>query len=331
MNGHLCRCGTYPRILTAIQQAAAVMAKGGLNDRTHPERNSRAARSSRAAAPWSSASRSPAPASRELGEGRGLPDFDGLPARSTPTGRLLADDRRRQHRDPQPSRSRPARDHDRLPDGRRRRARHGPQPDEYGADDPYVVPGPGGTYGSQAPVPRRRSGPPPSPHARRCSAWPRAVSACRPGASPSARESSPAAARPPTGSCSAGSSSTSACRRATTWRPSAAWLPTRARSQAPGEADRLVQACREAPAAADRHPGEGDRHLHLRPERARGRDVARPRRSSARAGWFGDGGPDPLGRPELDLPLPNVQVVQKGNFLGVVAPEEWTRSRPPPS
>ena len=29
MNGHLCRCGTYPRTLTAIQKAAAVMAKGG--------------------------------------------------------------------------------------------------------------------------------------------------------------------------------------------------------------------------------------------------------------------------------------------------------------
>ena len=29
MNGHLCRCGTYPRILTAIQQAAKVMAKAG--------------------------------------------------------------------------------------------------------------------------------------------------------------------------------------------------------------------------------------------------------------------------------------------------------------
>jgi aerobic-type carbon monoxide dehydrogenase small subunit (CoxS/CutS family) len=28
MNGHLCRCGTYTRILTAIQQAAKVMAKG---------------------------------------------------------------------------------------------------------------------------------------------------------------------------------------------------------------------------------------------------------------------------------------------------------------
>ena len=26
MNGHLCRCGTYPRILTAIQKAAAAMA-----------------------------------------------------------------------------------------------------------------------------------------------------------------------------------------------------------------------------------------------------------------------------------------------------------------
>ena len=29
INGHLRRCGTYPRILTAIQKAAAVMAKAG--------------------------------------------------------------------------------------------------------------------------------------------------------------------------------------------------------------------------------------------------------------------------------------------------------------
>jgi aerobic-type carbon monoxide dehydrogenase small subunit (CoxS/CutS family) len=27
MRGHLCRCGTYPRILKAIQRAAAVMSK----------------------------------------------------------------------------------------------------------------------------------------------------------------------------------------------------------------------------------------------------------------------------------------------------------------
>ena len=43
MNGHLCRCGTYPRILTAIQQAAAVMAKGGArHDRLARARSSHA-------------------------------------------------------------------------------------------------------------------------------------------------------------------------------------------------------------------------------------------------------------------------------------------------
>lgn len=29
MNGHLCRCGTYPRIITAIQRAARAMVGGG--------------------------------------------------------------------------------------------------------------------------------------------------------------------------------------------------------------------------------------------------------------------------------------------------------------
>ena len=29
LNGHLCRCGTYVRVLRAVKQAAAVMAKGG--------------------------------------------------------------------------------------------------------------------------------------------------------------------------------------------------------------------------------------------------------------------------------------------------------------
>ena len=28
MNGHLCRCGTYPRITKAIKRAATTMAKG---------------------------------------------------------------------------------------------------------------------------------------------------------------------------------------------------------------------------------------------------------------------------------------------------------------
>jgi aerobic-type carbon monoxide dehydrogenase small subunit (CoxS/CutS family) len=47
VNGHLCRCGTYPRILTAIQQAAVVLAKAGVGKMTDPSTNasSRARRS----------------------------------------------------------------------------------------------------------------------------------------------------------------------------------------------------------------------------------------------------------------------------------------------
>jgi aerobic-type carbon monoxide dehydrogenase small subunit (CoxS/CutS family) len=29
MNGNVCRCGTYPRIVTAIQEAARAMQQGG--------------------------------------------------------------------------------------------------------------------------------------------------------------------------------------------------------------------------------------------------------------------------------------------------------------
>ena len=29
MNGNVCRCGTYPRIVLAVQQASHSMAKGG--------------------------------------------------------------------------------------------------------------------------------------------------------------------------------------------------------------------------------------------------------------------------------------------------------------
>jgi aerobic-type carbon monoxide dehydrogenase small subunit (CoxS/CutS family) len=29
MNGNICRCGTYPRIVAAVQQASHIMAKGG--------------------------------------------------------------------------------------------------------------------------------------------------------------------------------------------------------------------------------------------------------------------------------------------------------------
>ena len=44
-----------------------------------------------------------------------------------------------------------------------------------------------------------------------------------------------------------------------------------------------VQARRQV-VPADRHPGEGDRHVHVHPERPRPGDAARPRRPAARAG-----------------------------------------------
>ena len=182
------------------------------------ERSSRATRSSRAAAPWSSAS---ARGLRPRGRGeRGHTDARGLPARPEP-GRLLADDRRRQHGDPQdePDRDR-ERDHDRLPDGRRRGARHGPQPDEV-RPRRHLHRGRLGWGGGSNAI----AGTAPPIRAAAVSArqallgLAAAQFGCRPRASPSARESSPAAgSRAPTGSCSAGSSSTSACRRATTWR-----------------------------------------------------------------------------------------------------------------
>jgi aerobic-type carbon monoxide dehydrogenase small subunit (CoxS/CutS family) len=33
MNGHLCRCGTYPRVIKAIQRAATIMRAAGPMDR----------------------------------------------------------------------------------------------------------------------------------------------------------------------------------------------------------------------------------------------------------------------------------------------------------
>src|SRR4029077_18135299 len=44
MNGHLCRCGTYPKILKAIQRAAAVMAKDGARCPPSARRSSRGGR-----------------------------------------------------------------------------------------------------------------------------------------------------------------------------------------------------------------------------------------------------------------------------------------------
>ena len=75
---------------------------------------------------------------------------------------------------------------------------------------------------------------------------------------------------------------------------------------------------------ADRHPRQGHRQVHLRAEHARARDAARPDRPAARPGRL------PV---QLDVPvsvdassiahIPGAKVVQVGNFLGVVAPQEY--------
>ena len=97
--------------------------------------------------------------------------------------------------------------------------------------------------------------------------------------------------------------------------------------QAPAEAaSASTRIGRATPSrAADRHPGQGDRHLHLRPERPRAGDAARPDRAAARPGRLRcrrDPMPSSVDASSI-AHIPNVQVVQKGNFLGVVAPQEY--------
>ena len=71
------------------------------------------------------------------------------------------------------------------------------------------------------------------------------------------------------------------------------------------EAGQPVQARRHEPAAR-RHPGQGDRQVHLRPQHQGAGDDARPRRPAARPGRLRrrHGAEDPLGRRELDQASP---------------------------
>ena len=110
-------------------------------------------------------------------------------------------------------------------------------------------------------------------------------------------------------------------------RPPAGPTPAPVSLRAPrDEAGEPVQAGRDRPGpAAARHPGEGDRHLHLRPQHPRPRHAAR-RGSSGRAARARTA----TARTrrccrsiQLDQPHPGRQGLQKGNFVGVVAPKEY--------
>ena len=84
-----------------------------------------------------------------------------------------------------------------------------------------------------------------------------------------------------------------------------------------------LQADRDA-GAADRHPGDRHRADDLHPERPRPRDAPRPCRAAARPGRARSRAQPLLGIDKSSVAhIPGVQVVQKGNFVGVVAPLEW--------
>ncbi len=86
------------------------------------------------------------------------------------------------------------------------------------------------------------------------------------------------------------------------------------------EAGQPVHAGRHA-GAADRHPGQGDRHVHLRAQHPGAGDAARPGRVAARAGQCTGRRDRCVSVDESSIKhIPGAQVVRRGNFVGVVAP-----------
>ena len=77
--------------------------------------------------------------------------------------------------------------------------------------------------------------------------------------------------------------------------------------------------------AADRHPGEGARHVHLHPQRPDPGHASCPGRSAAWAGRVRrrHGSEGALRRSCVDQPRPERQGIQKNNFVAVVAPKEY--------
>ena len=190
MNGHLCRCGTYPRILTAIQQAAVVMAKAGawmMTGLLHEQASSRARVSSRAAARsivgFSAAS---ATACRAV-EARAARRSEPVRARTgRPTRRAIDSwivDQPRQHGlgEARQGRARPGID-DRAADDRRRGAEPGHQPDaaDHERHRPHAEPGDHRRQLARSDRAASRRARPRRPPTRRCSGWPRRSSASRP-------------------------------------------------------------------------------------------------------------------------------------------------------
>ena len=90
------------------------------------------------------------------------------------------------------------------------------------------------------------------------------------------------------------------------------------------EAGQPVQDRRHQPAPR-RHPGQGHRQVHLRPQHPGPGHAARPRRAAARPGRLRRRhGAEVLSVDESSIKhIPGAQVVRFGNFLGVVAATEY--------
>ena len=90
------------------------------------------------------------------------------------------------------------------------------------------------------------------------------------------------------------------------------------------EAGQPVQARRHEPAAG-RHPGQGDRQVHLRTEHQGAGDDARPGRAAARSGRLRRrDGAEILSVDESSIKrIAGAKVVRYGDFLGVVADKEY--------
>ena len=79
--------------------------------------------------------------------------------------------------------------------------------------------------------------------------------------------------------------------------------------------------------AADRHPGEGDGGVHVRPQPSPPRDASRPLGAPARPGAVPHGRVREAARRSTRSSIahiPGAKVIQVGDFVGVVAPKEYS-------
>ena len=164
----------------------------------------------------------------------------------------------------------------------------------------------------------RRSAPRPRPPGTRCSTSPRRTSASPKASLTVTNGVVSGGGRPsPTARCSATSCSTSACAaRAEPRRPARPGTKPIASTSSSARARH----------PARRHPGQGERQVHLRPQHPGAGHAARPRRPPARPGRATATAPrrrSSRSTRARSSTSPGAKVVRFKDFVGVVAPTEY--------